>query len=232
MLDLHAERHQAGSQFPELYDHVSKLKSRYELETCRVRPRDSLMIRRESDRELIQELIKRYREFPQEQQAQLPALLNSLAQLEVIIGDFISAQRDFDHVAEMVNDHGDRAEAHYNTYRTAIECRRWAEALAALLRACGLNRESCEPFPLDRYQPESILGAGGFGVSFLCREISTDRQVVVKSLREDTIDRDFNQIFNELQWLKELQHPLILAALDWGFADSDHQKRPYVVYEK
>jgi len=230
VLDLHQEQQRQGQLYSDLYDGVAALKRRYALHDISVRPRDCLAIRRDGEREQIQDLVKRYRDVPGDQQRQLPALLNSLGQLEVLIGEFDAAQHDFDEVASLVSGHRDRAEAHLNTYRAALERNDWEEALAALLRACALNPASCEPFPLSSYQPEAVLGAGAFGVSFLCTERDSGERVVMKALREDSLDRPVETLFRELHQMKELDHPAVIRIRDFDHA-GDNSTRPYVVLE-
>jgi hypothetical protein len=87
MLDLHAEQHDHGQSCTDLYEAVAQLKRRNDLHPCAVRPRDGFALRRDSERELVQDLVKRFRDLPAEQQRRLPALLNSLAQLEIVVGD-------------------------------------------------------------------------------------------------------------------------------------------------
>ena len=111
MLDLQMEQQRHGQALGDLYDGVLALKRRYGLHDALVRARDSLAARRDAEREQVHELVKRYRGVPDDQQKQLPALLNSLAQLEVLVGEFDDAQHDFDAVAGLVSGHADRAEA-------------------------------------------------------------------------------------------------------------------------
>src|SRR6516162_9263604 len=176
VLDLQHEQHQHGQQYGDLYEGVQAVKKRYGLHEVQAQPRDSLAVRREGEREQVQELVKRFRDIPGDQQRHLPALLNSLAQLELLIGEFNAAQQDFDEVAGIVSSHDERAEAHHNTYRAALEQRDWPEALAGLLRACTLAPSLYEPFPLTRFEPQAILGAGALGVTFLCVEKGTGEQ--------------------------------------------------------
>jgi tetratricopeptide (TPR) repeat protein len=230
MLDLQAELHDHGQSCADLYEAVAQLKRQHDLHPCAVRPRDGLTLRRDSEREIVQDLVKRFRELPIEQQRRLPALLNSLAQLEVVIGDLEASQHDFQEVARLVADPISQAEAHHNVYRAALERRDWGEALAALRRAVVLDPDTFEPFPFARYEPERILGAGGFGVSFLCREREKNRHVVIKTLRADSLERSLGTLFREIRSLQDLDHPALIRIHDCACADGD-EARPYLVLE-
>jgi tetratricopeptide (TPR) repeat protein len=230
-LDLQAEQHGPGASYADLYDAVAELKRRHDLHPCVVRPRDGLSLRRDGERELVQELVKRFRDIPPEQRRRLPALVNSLGQLEVVVGDLEAGQRDFEEAARLAADPASQAEAHHNVYRVALERRDWAEALASLRRAAALDAAAFEPFPLGRYEPRRILGAGGFGASFLC----DDREqggtpVVVKALRADSLDRDVASVFEDVHTLREVDHPALAAVRDCGQAGGE-PGRPYLVLE-
>jgi hypothetical protein len=69
-----------------------------------LRPRDSLSIRDESERRLVNEVIARYRGLPEEQRWRQPALLNAIGKLEAVAGSFEAAGRDFAAVADLVDD--------------------------------------------------------------------------------------------------------------------------------
>lgn len=230
MLDLQAEQHDHGQACGDLYEAVLQLKRRHDLHPCAVRPRDGLSLRRDSEREIVQDLVKRFRDLPVEQQKRLPALLNSLAQLEVVVGELESSQRDFQEVARLVVDPISRAEAHHNVYRAALERRDWSEALAALRRAVALDAETFEPFPFARFEPQRILGAGGFGISFLCRERANGRSVVVKALRADSLERDVPTLFHEMGLLQDLDHPALVHVFECAWMGGE-AGRPYLVLE-
>jgi tetratricopeptide (TPR) repeat protein len=230
MLDLQAEQYDHGQSYSDLYEAVAFLKRRHDLHPCAVRPRDGLALRRDSDREIVQDLVKRFRDLSLEQQRRLPALLNSLAQLEVVIGDLESSQRDFQEVTRLVADPISQAEAHHNVYRAALERCDWKEALASLRRAVALDADTFEPFPFKNYEPERILGAGGFGVSILCRERAKNRQVVIKALRADSVERDIAALFHEFRTLQDLDHPALVRIHDCVCAGGE-EARPYLVLE-
>ena len=71
-----------------------------------------------------------------------------------------------------------------------------------------------------RVLAERILGAGGFGVAFLCRHRYMNADVVVKTLTGDDLDRGVDQLFGEAQVLRQLDHPAIIRIQDCGFASS------------
>ncbi|MFO0926491.1 MAG: tetratricopeptide repeat protein [Gemmataceae bacterium] len=230
MLDIQAELHDAGGPYQDLYEAVADLKRRHDLHPCSVRPRDGLALRSEGEREAIQELVARFRRLPEDTRRRLPALWNSLGQLEVVIGDLDAGVRDFEEVARLVQDPISRAEAHHNVHRAALERRDWDAALTALRRAVALDADMFEPFPFARYEPRQILGAGGFGVSFLCRDRAADRMVVVKALRTDALDREVPAVLQEARTLQELDHPAVIGVHEVGLAGPD-ANRPYLVLE-
>lgn len=238
MLDIQAEWHDAGQPYHDLYEAVAELKRRHDLHPCSVRPRDGLSLRDDGERETVQDLVSRFRRLPEDTRRKLPALWNSLAQLEVVVGDLDASLADFQEVARLVSDPLSRAEAHHNVYRAALERRDWDAALAALRRAVALEPETFEPFPFSRLEPRKILGAGGSGVSFLCTDHARgDQDVVVKALRADSLDRDSGVIFTEAASLQDLDHPSLIGVLDVGFggqrgtSNPPLPPRPYLVLE-
>ncbi|HVS34364.1 MAG TPA: tetratricopeptide repeat protein [Gemmataceae bacterium] len=235
---MQAEQHDAGQACPDLYEAVAGLKRRHDLHPCAVRPRDGLALRSDAEREIVQDLVKRYRDLPPDEQRRLPALLNSLAQLEIVVGDMEAGQHDFQEVARIVADPISQAEAHRNVHLAALERRDWDEALLALRRAAVLDPDALEPFPLSRYEPIRVLGAGGFGVSFLCHDRNASAgananrrdKVVVKTLRSDALDHGTDIVIRECGWIRELDHPALIGVVDAGWVDAE-KTRPFLVLE-
>ncbi len=120
-----------------------------------------------------------------------------------------------------------KAEAHHAAYRAALELRSWDEALAELRQAVAADARFAV-WPATKYQVERILGAGAFGVAFLCHHRYKDRHVVIKTFEAAGIDRDVATLFREAQILDRLEHPGIVRLLDCGFADEARQQRPYL----
>jgi uracil-DNA glycosylase family 4 len=231
VLDIQEEQRHQGAQARDIYSAVIGLQGRLDLLQHALRPRDSLSIRGDGERDLVKEVVARYRALPAEQRRCLPALLNGIGKLEVATGDFQAAQRDFASVAELVSDTPARAEAHHNACRAALERRHWDTALAELRQAMALDPGRFSPFPQDKYEPVRILGAGGFGVAFLCRHRYLNADVVVKTLAGEDLDRDVEKVFGEGQVLRQLDHPAIVRLQDCGYADPARRARPYLVMD-
>jgi tetratricopeptide (TPR) repeat protein len=229
-LDLQAEQNDRGQGAGDLYEAVAALKRRHDLHPCSVGPRDAFALRRDSEREEVQELGTRYRRLTGEQRKRLPALLNSLAQLQVVIGDLESAQKDFQETTRLVSDSLALAEANHNVYRVALDRQDWSAALLALRQAAVLDPDSFAPFPLENYEPQQLFGAGGFGPTFLCKETARGTPVVVQTITPDYLDRPISEILQELKEIQELDHPTLVRIRDLGKMGVE-PGRPYLVLE-
>jgi formylglycine-generating enzyme required for sulfatase activity len=196
-----------------------------------LRARDSLSIRGEDERALVKALLARFRGLPTDRQKELPALLNGLGKLQVGAGEFSAAREIFVEVATTTDSPAARAEASYNAYRAALEERRWDVALAAILTAAKLDGSRFAPFPLHGYHPIRILGAGGFGTAFLCRDDHFGEEVVVKSLHGGELDRGLKDVFREAQMLRQLDHPGIITVRNCEYTDPINRLRPYIVMD-
>jgi tRNA A-37 threonylcarbamoyl transferase component Bud32 len=71
------------------------------------------------------------------------------------------------------------------------------------------------------------LGEGGMGTVFRAHQVSLDRTVAVKTLREDLLDdEDFRRRFErEARALARVAHPNVVPV----FATGEHERRPYYV---
>ncbi len=196
-----------------------------------VRPGNSCSIRGEDERRAVKALLARFRRLPAEEQRQAPALLNGLGKLQVGAGDFAEARQTFTEVVQVVGDPSDKAEASFNAYRAALEEKKWDAALAALREAGSHDPQRFAPFPLHRYEPKRILGAGGFGTAILCLDRHFDEDVVVKTLHAADLARGVEEVFREARILRRLSHPAIIGVRDCEYADPASKARPYLVMD-
>ena len=196
-----------------------------------VKPHQSFSIRSEDERTAVKQLLARFRQLPDQQQKQVPALLNGLGKLQFGSQDFEGAKQTFVAVAEEVRDPTAQAEAQFNAYRAALEEKQWADALAAIQKAASLDSQRFAPFPMQRYQPKQLLGAGGFGAAFLCHDRYFNAEVVVKTLHDTAMERNMTDVFREAQVLRQLQHPAIIGVRDCSYADLTKEAHPYIVMD-
>ena len=231
VLDIRAEQERQGRQNVDIYQAVIALQQKLDLMHSQVRPRDSLSIRSEDERRLVKQLVARYRALPEDQRRAAPALLNAVGQLEVAAGDFQAAHQDFQTVATLVADTAAKGEAHINAYRAALEKREYPTAIRELIEAVKLDGKRFAPFPVGKYLPQKILGAGGFGVAFLCKHKYLNAPVVVKALLGEDLDRSMDQVFSEAQALQQLDHPAIIRLQDCGYVDAAKRSRPFIVMD-
>jgi len=193
-----------------------------------IRPDDSMSIRNESERRLVREVVAKYRSLSEAERSQAPELLKAVARLENAAGEYSDALHDFQQRAALPGDNAEKAEAHYGAYLAALEGHHWETALSELQEAARLAPEQYAPFPLNKYIPERILGAGGFGVVILCRDVDSGGRVAVKALRTDELDRDAATVLAEAEQLEALEHENIIRLRTAGFADAA-RTRPYLV---
>jgi hypothetical protein len=238
VFDLQAELQRLGGLHLAGADEVRRLLqevlahlARAGMQPGEVRPHDSFSIRGEDERRLVKQLLARFRQLPAGEQRQVPALLNGLGQLQVGAGEFAAARQTFAEVAGAVADPAARAEASYNAYRAALEGRKWDDALAAVRQAAESAPGRFAPFPLRRYDPRRILGAGGFGTAFLCHDRHFDEEVVVKTLHAGDLGRSVSDVFREAQVLRRLSHAAIIGVRDAEYADPEARARPYIVMD-
>ncbi|MCE9562577.1 MAG: protein kinase [Planctomycetes bacterium] len=231
-LDIRAEQDKLGDQNRQIMEAILALQGKLDQAgRPAVRPQDSLSIRTDGERDLVKKVIAQYRSIPASQRERRPALRNAVGMLEVAAGDFAAAQSDFAAVAESVDDPAAKGAAYMNAYRASLESRDWTNALRELVAAVRCDGRRFAPFPVGKYTPQRILGAGGFGVAFLCKHKYMDAQVVVKTLSGSGLEQDFEAVFTEARAAAGIQHPGIVRVTDCGYAESATKDRPFVVMD-
>ncbi len=81
----------------------------------------------------------------------------------------------------------------------------------------------------DRYRPERVLGAGGFGRVILATDLELERPVALKVMNADLGDPDMRLRFErEARVTAGLQHPNVVRVYGFGIDDDGS---PYIAYE-
>ena len=219
-----------GASAQDIAEAVRQALAAHQLEKRAVRPGDSLSIRDNGERAMVRQILSRYRQMPESERSKAPGLLNGIGKLEVLAGDFSAAVGHFQ-MAAQGGTAREQAEAHFNAYQTLLETRDWQGAIRELVHAVKLDAKQFAPFPAGKYAPLKILGAGGFGVAFLCKHKIMGTQLVVKILLLDDLGRDAGKVFDEARVLMALDHPGIIRISDCGYAEPASKTRPYLVME-
>lgn len=157
---------------------------------------------------------------------QLERIGDDLAEIEL----FDEARQVHTQAANATTDAATEAANHYKAYLSACSVANWAPALESLNQAVEIDAPKYQPFPCDRYELVRVLGGGAFGTVFLCRDLSIDELVAIKSLRLESLSRKPEELFKEARTLHALKNANIIGIKNQWFADSA-KTRPYFVLE-
>jgi len=227
ILKLEQEGH--GAAHAELYQTIDDLRRRFNLTHERVQPLDSYAVHNVIDHKQILSVIDRFRALPENERRNRPALLNAIAQFELAIGDPAAASRDFHFAAAFLNDSAAKAAVFLNAHRAGLLQQDYTTALSDLLEAVRLDGRRVATFPVGKYIPTRILTSDEFSTLYLCKHKHTSARVVVKTFSTHDLQRDVDDVFNELKALDALTHPAIIHVDDCGYVDAAKRQRPFIV---
>jgi hypothetical protein len=124
----------------------------------------------------------------------------------------------------------DAAAVHFQAYRAALAAGRYDEAVAELRETLAADGHRFAPFPPEDFQPQRILAADDFGVTFLCVSVSLGKVIIQALAPEGPGRRPIATTFREAITYKQTRHSVLLPLRRWGYVDED-QARPYLMYE-
>jgi hypothetical protein len=230
--ETHAGVRRLEEQVEALRVEIRQTAGRNHVRAGEVSARLVVSITNEREQALLRRLRDEYRRLPAEvQHADDLLLLADSLSAAGLFGLARETHAEAAGRAAAAHNRSQEAEAHFKAYRDACEQHLWEEALRSLLEAARLDPHRFEPFPLRRYPPERILGAGGFGTVFLCHDtLARNEKVAIKALHTADLARSVEEVFAEAQTLHDLQHPAIIAVRHWDYADPG-QTRPYIVMD-
>src|SRR3974377_254879 len=81
----------------------------------------------------------------------------------------------------------------------------------------------------QRYRVESVVGQGGLGTVYRCRDLRNDTPVALKLLRFPLTKEAESSLHSEFSILSRLHHPNLVGILDFGRLEDSRE--PYIVQE-
>jgi serine/threonine protein kinase len=227
--DLRVEGQRRRSQ-QALYDGTHRLLQELGLYRKELLPRHAGSAKTPEQRRQIRELFQQFRERSVQEQRGMPALLNDLGRLLYAAGEHQRAGQVFRELVKLVSEGVARAEPYFNAYRNALVERDWKTALENLVLAVYFD-PSRQPFPVYRYEPELILGASEFSVTFRCRDKALHQQVVLEAPITAGLGRGLRSYVREAQALVNFEHPAVIRMRSLELAEPETKQRPFLVRE-
>src|SRR5262249_60752503 len=108
--------------------------------------------------------------------------------------------------AAALSDPAARGELHMNAHRAALEQNDHATAVREFLEAVKVDGRRFATFPVGKYIPMRIVGSGGVGTAFLCKDKNMNSQGVGEALTTEGLDRGLDDVFTEAQALRGGNH--------------------------
>jgi len=122
----------------------------------------------------------------------------------------------------------EKALAYFNLFQVQLRRQAYTEAFKNLQSAIALAPQKYAWHDIYKYPPEKLLGAGGMGCVFLCRnnnKLIRKEWVVVKCFWEDI------KGFKEAIAMRDIAAYYILEPIDFGYLDIFKQERAFLVSE-
>ncbi|OAD19401.1 secreted protein containing Serine/threonine protein kinase-related domain protein [Candidatus Thiomargarita nelsonii] len=170
----------------------------------------------------------------------LPTQLPEYSRLALLVGSATSSTGDlqpaddlFSQVIENTQSDDEKALAYFNRFQVRLRCKAYDNALADLDAAIAINPEQYALHDVKTYPMVQLLGAGGMGCVFLCRNrnpLINKEQVVVKCFWE-TLKGSPNKVFKEAVAMREIAGDYVPEPLHAGYANPFKQERAFFVTE-
>ncbi|MCR4316639.1 MAG: protein kinase [Planctomycetes bacterium] len=189
--------------------------------------RTSMSIRTDAERTAVRKLLERYRALPEESQMNFD-ITNDLGMLLTAAEDFSAAKAMQEKSLAIAKSSGEKGIASFNQYQRCIRAESYDDALSHYLDSI-LHDSAHELFPSNKYRPSSILGAGGFGVTFKCDQFGVDVAVKSLCLEEGAdVNNEIERIAKEWQALQSVRSDRVIRPLDFGSWGSKDAPKLYL----
>ena len=211
----------------ELLQQIEKFQSRLRVEN-KVRLTDSMLINKE-ELKLVEVFFQKFKEIKKETDQEIFKLQMTLGSLLVISGDQ-EADNLLLEIQEKSGNLQEQGLAAYNRFVNFVSKGMYDNAFTAYQEALKIDSKEYQLFDIEEYAPKGILGAGGFGIVFLC-EKEGEGEVVLKSLTDPKAEINDKILKEEVKALQKAACEYVIGLKDYGYKDKEKLKNPYIVTE-
>jgi serine/threonine protein kinase len=196
--------------------------------SSQIKARDEFTIHNSTSLQLIRDAASQLKQLP----PQNPEYSN----VSIMVGSALSSTGDLEHAEDLfrkaisnAKKDSEKALAYFNLFQVQLRRKAYTDALKNLQAAIAIEPERYALHEIRKYPLERLLGAGGMGCVFLCRndnQLIKQEKVVVKCFWEN-IKGTLKEVFKEPFAMREIAGDYIPEPLDVGYI----QERAFFVTE-
>ncbi len=214
----------------DTHDAVLELHEKMEAGFARVSGRVGVSYADEYELRFLNQMKSGFRSLPEDQRRRQAELGLDVGLYASVLGRDQEALTQARDIAESAAGLASKVKALHDAFQHALKLKSWDDALALLQQLMAAD-PGFSLWPRNKFKLERILGAGAFGVAFLCWNNYKKRWVVLKCLQMAGMDRDVASVFHEAETLDKIGHPGIVKLFDCGYGDDAAHRFPYLELE-
>jgi tetratricopeptide (TPR) repeat protein len=213
----------------DILEKLSEMMARQEL-SSQIRARDEFTIHNSTSLQLIRDAASQLKQLPPQnpEYCRMSIMVGSALSST---GDLVHAERSFRKAIESTQKDAEKALAYFNLFQVLLRRKAYSDALKNLQAAIAIEPQRYALHDIGKYPLERLLGAGGMGCVFLCRNdnklIRQDR-VVVKCFWEN-LKGSLNDVFKEPFAMRDIAGDFVPEPLDVGYVDLFKRDRAFFV---
>jgi len=208
-----------------LLEEFRAFKRRFDLST-QIKPRDEFTRHTPSSSAEIQQALAKLKRLPV-QNYQLSILAGAVVSSS---GEIAEAEKLFVQARDGARNSAEKALASFNLFQIRLRRQAYSDALADLKSAIA-NDSSYALHNISRYPMKQLLGAGGMGCVFLCRDVDENNKLVAVKCFWEGRKGERQQVFKEAILMRDIAGDYVPKPLHWDYADAIREEKPYFVAE-
>jgi serine/threonine protein kinase len=225
--EIHEDVKVVITQNEEILQILSELMAHQGL-SSQIKARDEFTIHNSTSLQRIRDAASQLKQLP----LQNPEYSN----LSIMVGSALSSTGDLVHAEDLfrkaisnAKKESDKALAYFNLFQVQLRRKAYTDALKNLQAAIAIEPDRYALHEIRKYPLERLLGAGGMGCVFLCRndnQLIKQEKVVVKCFWEN-LKGTLKEVFKEPFAMRDIAGDYIPEPLDVGYV----QERAFFVTE-